>query len=52
VLFIRLGAARLEKELKSIFGNALRACGGPGTLSLEAYLGACLRKTGRRALVT
>ncbi len=52
VLFIRLGAARLEQELKLIFGNSLRALGGPGTLTLDAYMGACLRKTGRRALVT
>jgi len=51
-MFVRLGAARLEQELRSVFGGALRASGGPGTLSLESYLSACLRKTGRRALVT
>lgn len=52
VLFIRLGGARLEQELKAIYGNNLRAQGGRGTLLLEEYLAACLRKTGRRALVT
>ena len=52
VLFIRLGGARLEQELKAIYGNNLRAQGGRGMLSLEEYLAACLRKTGRRALVT
>jgi Ca2+-binding EF-hand superfamily protein len=51
VLFVRIGASRLEQEIAAIFGNQLRALGGPGTLTLEAYLGACLRKTGRRALV-
>ena len=52
VLFIRLGAGRLEAELKGIYGNSLRALGGRGTLTLEEYLSACLQKTGRRALVT
>ena len=52
ILFVRIGAGRLEQEIKSIFGNNLRALGGTGTLTLEVYLGACLRKTGRRALTT
>lgn len=52
ILFVRIGAGRLESEIGSIFGNNLRALGGSGTLTLEQYLSACLRKTGRRALVT
>jgi Ca2+-binding EF-hand superfamily protein len=51
ILFARIGANKLEKELKTIFGNNLRAAGGDGTLSLEHYLSACLLKSGRRALV-
>jgi Ca2+-binding EF-hand superfamily protein len=52
ILFVRIGAGRLEQEIKSVFGKNLRASGGTGTLNLESYLNSCLRKTGRRALVT
>lgn len=51
ILFARIGAARLEEELSSIFGDNLRARGGTGTITLSQYLGACLAKTGRRALL-
>lgn len=51
VLFARIGAARLEEELQSIFGDSRRANGGDGTISLQQYLNACLIKDGRRALV-
>lgn len=51
VLFARIGAARLEEELQSIFGNSRRANGGDGTISLQQYLNACVMKDGRRALV-
>lgn len=51
VLFARIGAARLEEELQSIFGDSRRANGGDGTISLQQYLNACLAKDGRRALV-
>lgn len=49
ILFVRYGSSKLEKELKSIFGDQLRSMGGDGTLTLEAYLAACQTKTGRRA---
>lgn len=51
ILFARIGGKNLEKELRSLFGDKLRALGGDGTLSLEGYLLACLAKTGRRALL-
>ena len=44
VLFARIGAARLEEELQSIFGDSRRANGGDGTISLQQYLNACLAK--------
>ena len=51
ILFARIGGKNLERELRSLFGNKLRALGGDGTLGLEGYLLACLAKTGRRALL-
>mmetsp|Transcript_27723 Transcript_27723/g.38200 ORF Transcript_27723/g.38200 Transcript_27723/m.38200 type:complete len:233 (+) Transcript_27723:110-808(+) len=52
ILYGRYGGGNLEKELKLLFGQKLRAEGGDGTLSLEAYLQSCTARTGRRALVT
>ena len=51
ILFARIGAARLEEELQSIYGDNLRARGGTGTITLAQYFAACLAKTGRRSLL-
>lgn len=51
ILFARYGPANLEKELKFLFGDQLRAAGGDGTLSLANYLETVLVRTGQRAIV-
>ena len=44
-------SAQLEKELKFLFGDNLRAAGGDGTLSLTVYLDTVAAKTGQRAIL-
>jgi hypothetical protein len=51
ILFARYGSAALEKELKFLFGDKLRAAGGDGTLSLGAYLETVTTRTGARSIV-
>lgn len=51
ILFARHGGANLEKEMKLLFGEKLKASGGDGTLRFDEYLSTILQQTGRRALV-
>jgi len=51
ILYARFGGGYLEREMKLLFGNRLRAEGGDGTLNLEAFLDSVFKRIGKRALV-